>query len=82
MALSTPNTTDRPEQKKFVLRIDNELHERISALATKNRRSLNSQIIVMLEELAEREEAKAGEGSAVRREGRNTPAHLSSKESE
>lgn len=41
----TPNI----EQKKFVVRIDSDLHERVVALGKENKRSLNNQIVVILE---------------------------------
>ena len=67
------------DTKDMTLRIPNELHARLVPIAKRNHRSLQAQILATLEELADREDVK---DSTVRREGRNTPAHLSSKESE
>ena len=63
------------DTKDMTLRIPNDLHARLVPIAKRNHRSLQAQILATLEELADREETK---GSMVRREGRNTPAHLPS----
>ena len=46
------------DELKFTLRIDKELHAKILRIAEKNKRSLNSELLCVIEEYVKKEEQK------------------------
>lgn len=51
------------EELKFTLRIDKELHSKILRIAEKNKRSLNSELLCIIEDYVKKEEKKDSEES-------------------
>lgn len=51
-----PPKKDNPEEKSLLVRMPVELHQKLSELSEKERRSLNQQILYMLEKMIEQQE--------------------------
>jgi hypothetical protein len=50
----------RPDGKQLTLRIDDEMHRRLSAIAQRERRSLHAQVLIFVDEGLQRWEKEHG----------------------